>query len=344
MARPLRIEYPGAYYHVTSRGNERKAIFRDDRDRERLLELLARAVKHFHLRLHGYVLMSNHYHLLVETPRGGLSRALRYLNGVYTQAFNRRHRRVGHLFQGRYKAILVDKDAYLLELSRYIHLNPWRVKRSYDPFKYRWSSLKAYVGAAVVPGWLTVKEVLSEFGSRGKRGYRKFIVEGMKDGIQTPWEEVRGQVVIGSEEFVGKVAERHLGRRRERRGEQSRIKEIVGVKPEAVIEEIERYYGIKGEELRGRGRHYTEPRYVASYLLRRHCLMGLREIGEQVGLHYSAVGNAILQLTDRPHTALSNSPYFSQRRKNFRPDIFCDKLRAECLTERRLCSSWQLQY
>ncbi|PYJ69641.1 MAG: addiction module toxin RelE, partial [Verrucomicrobia bacterium] len=114
MARPLRIEYPGAYYHVTTRGNERKAIFRDDRDRERLLELLDRAVKHFHLRLHGYVLMSNHYHLLVETPRGGLSRALRYLNGVYTQAFNRRHRRVGHLFQGRYKAILVDKDAYSL--------------------------------------------------------------------------------------------------------------------------------------------------------------------------------------------------------------------------------------
>ena len=143
MARPLRIEYSGAYYHVTSRGNERKAIFRDDRDRERLLELLARAVKDFHLRLHGYVLMTNHYHLLVETPRGGLSRALRYLNGVYTQAFNRRHRRVGHLFQGRYKAILVDKDAYLLELSRYIHLNPWRVKRSYlGSFEFRVSGFE----------------------------------------------------------------------------------------------------------------------------------------------------------------------------------------------------------
>src|SRR5439155_8648713 len=225
MARPLRMEYPGAYYHVSTRGNERKAIFRDDRDRERLLELLARAVEHFHLRLHGYVLMSNHYHLLVETPRGGLSRALRYLNGVYT-----------------------------------------------------------YVGAAVAQGLHTVKEVFSEFGSRGKRGYREFIVEGMKGGIQTPWEEVRGQVVIGSEEFVGKVAERHLGGRRERRGEQSLIKEIVGGKPEAVIKEIERYYGIKREELRGRGRHYTEPRYVASYLLRRYCLMGLREIGERVGL------------------------------------------------------------
>src|SRR5256886_4386196 len=253
MARPLRIEYEGAHYHVTSRGNERKAVFRDDTDREKFLELIGRAVEQFGIQVHSYVLMDNHYHLLIETPRGGLNRALRYLNGVYTQAFNRRHHRVGHLFQGRYKAILVDKDAYLLELSRYIHLNPWRVKRSYDPFKYRWCNLMAHVGAAVVPGWLTVQEGLPEFGSRGKRGYRKFIVEGMKDSIQTPWEEVRGQVVIGSEEFVAKVAERHLGGRRERRGEQSRIKEIVGVKPEAVIKEIERYYGIKGRSCAAEG-------------------------------------------------------------------------------------------
>src|SRR5262245_18130318 len=140
MARPLRIECTGAYYHVTSRGNERKAIFRHDRDREKFLELLGRAAEEFHLRLHGYVLMSNHYHLLVETPEGGLSRALRYLNGVYTQSFNRRYRRIGHLFQGRYKAILVDKDSYLLELSRYVHLNPWRLKRSQDPFTYQWGS------------------------------------------------------------------------------------------------------------------------------------------------------------------------------------------------------------
>src|ERR1700693_1663537 len=159
MARPLRIEYRGAYYHVTSRGNERKAIFRDDADREKFIELVGRAVQDFALRLHGYVLMANHYHLLVETPGGGLSRALRYINGVYTQTFNRRHRRAGHLFQGRYKAIVVDKESYLLELSRYIHLNPWRVKRSQDPFRYRWSSLRAYVSGRPAARWLTVREV-----------------------------------------------------------------------------------------------------------------------------------------------------------------------------------------
>ncbi len=307
MARPLRIEYPGAYYHVTSRGNERKAIFRDDTDREKFLDLLGRAVDDFHLRLHGYVLMSNHYHLLVETPKGGLNRAMRYLNGVYTQAFNRRHRRVGHLFQGRYKAILVDKDSYLLELSRYIHLNPWRVKPPQDPFKYRWSSLRAYVGEAVAPRWLTVGEVLGEFGSRGTGGYRKFISEGMKTGVKTPWEDVRGQMVIGSEEFVEKVADKHLGERRAKRGEESRVGEIVGIKADAVMREVEKYYGIKEPELRGRGHRYTEPRYVASYLLRRYCLMGLREIGERVGLHYSAVGNAIRQLRERPSVPQVNT-------------------------------------
>lgn len=271
------------------------------------LKLLARMVEGFHLRLHGYVLMSNHYHLLVETPKGGLNRALRYLNGVYTQAFNRRHRRVGHLFQGRYKAILVERDSYGLELSRYVHLNPWRLKKSQDPFKFPWSSLRAYVGAVAVPRWLTVEEVLSEFGRRGKRGYREFIMEGMKGGVRTPWEEVKGQVLIGSEEFVKKVAERFLGDRREKPGEESRVREIVGVKAETVIREIGRYYGIRGEDLRRRERRYTEPRYIASYLLRRHCLMGLREIGGRVGLHYSSVGNAIRQVIERPTASQAKS-------------------------------------
>src|SRR5436309_1550477 len=202
MARPLPIEYPGAYYHLTSRGNERKAIFRDDRDRERLLELLARAVKDFHLRLHGYVLMSNHYHLLVETPRGGLSRALRYLNGVYTQAFNRRHRRVGHLYQGRYKAILVDKDSYLAELSRYVHLNPVRIRPQKEKSvaeqwrvleKYRWSSLAGYLDRSRRQLSVKYEEVLAESGGTAKK-YRQFIDDGLREGYETPWEKVTGQV------------------------------------------------------------------------------------------------------------------------------------------------------
>ena len=307
MARPLRIEYRGAYYHVTSRGNERKAIFRDDADREKFIELVGRAVEDFQLRIHGYVLMANHYHLLVETPVGGLQRAMRYLNGVYTQAFNRRHRRAGHLFQGRYKAIVVDKDSYLLELSRYIHLNPWRLKRSQDPFKYRWSSLKAYVGAEAGPRWLTVREVLCGIGSQGKRGYRDFIIEGMKRGIRTPWEEVKGQAVIGSEEFLDEISNKHLKERGSRRGEHSHMREIVAVRPDRVIKEVGKHYGMEGEAIQRRGWKYTEARYVASYLLRRYGLMGLREIGEKVGLHYSAVGNAVRQISERPTASQAKS-------------------------------------
>ena len=306
MARPLRIEYPGAYYHVTSRGNEQKPIFRDNEDRGRFLDLLGRAAEQFHLRVHAYVLMGNHYHLLIETPRGELNRALRYLNGVYTQSFNRRHRRVGHLFQGRYKAILVEKESYLLELSRYIHLNPWRLRRSEDPFTYRWSSLMAYVGKAVIPPWLTVKEVLSYFGSKGKKGYRGFVLEGIKRGVKTPWEEVRGQTVIGSEGFVEEMVERYLKGMRDRK-ELSGIREIVGARPEDVLREVRKHFGIEGGEISGRGQRYTEPRYLASYLLRRYCLMSLREIGERVGLHYSAVGNAIRCVRESPTRTMARS-------------------------------------
>jgi len=306
MARPLRIEYPGAYYHVTSRGNERKSIFRDERDRERFLDLLGRAAEQFHLRVHAYVLMGNHYHLLVETPRGELNRALRYLNGVYTQSFNRRHGRVGHLFQGRYKAILVEKDSYLLELSRYIHLNPWRLRESEDPFTYRWSSLRAYVGKAAIPPWLTVKEVLSYFGSKGKKGYRGFALEGIKVGVKTPWEEVRGQTVIGSEGFVEETVERHLKGMGDKK-ELSGIREMVGARPEEVLRQVGKHFGIEGEEIRGREQRYTEPRYLASYLLRRYCFMSLREIGERVGLHYSAVGNAIRRVRESPTRTMARA-------------------------------------
>ena len=145
MARPLRVDYPGALYHVTARGNERKAIFRHDADREQFLAVLAHAVERYRLRLHAYVLMDNHYHLLVETPEANLSLALRHLNGVYTGAFNRAHRRVGHLFQGRFKAIVVDKESYLLELSLYIHLNPVRTTRQRLA---AWAAIKRAVQAS----------------------------------------------------------------------------------------------------------------------------------------------------------------------------------------------------
>src|SRR5258708_27167287 len=138
MSRPLRIEYSGALYHLTSRGNAQEDIFRDDADREAFLAVLAAVVERFEWRLYAYCLMDNHYHLMVETPKANLSLGMRHLNGVYTQRFNRRHGRTGHVFQGRFKAIVVDRQSYLLELSRYVVLNPLRARMVKDPARYRW--------------------------------------------------------------------------------------------------------------------------------------------------------------------------------------------------------------
>ncbi len=298
MARPLRIEYPGAYYHVTARGNERKAIFRDVLDRKKFLVILSSSIEQFVVRLHAYVLMDNHYHLLVETPAGELSRAIRYLNGVYTQYINRRYRRVGHLFQGRYKAILIDKDSYLIELSRYIHLNPWRVRGgSRDPLRYRWSSLSAYIGREKAPEWLETDEILGLFGQkRGKaqRGYGEFVREGMEKGIKTPWEEVRWQSLLGSSSFVEEIEDRFLRDREIGLTEMKGLRESrKRVKAERLVRVVCEYYKIKPEDLPKRSHEYTEAREVASYLMRRYGLMRLVEIGEQVGLHYSTVGNVV---------------------------------------------------
>src|SRR5258706_8306926 len=155
MSRPLRLEFPGAIYHVTSRGNARAPIFADDGDRELFLETLAHVVERFHWLCHAYCLMDNHYHLLIETPDPNLSKGMRQLNGLYTQRFDRRHGRVGHVFQGRFKAILVERDSYLLELCRYVVLNPVRAKMVKQPKQYQWSSYRATAGIDAAPPFLT---------------------------------------------------------------------------------------------------------------------------------------------------------------------------------------------
>lgn len=206
MARPLRLEFPGALYHVTTRGNARQAIFLDDEDRQRFLESLTRVVSRFHLLLHAYCLMDNHFHLVVETPEANLSQAMRQLNGVYTQAFNRRHDRVGHVLQGRFKAIIVDRESYLLELCRYVVLNPVRARMTRKPDTYPWSSYRATAGLVPPPAVLTIDWALSQFGTQRKSAqqkYRTFVAEGIGQG--SPWEDVQGQVLLGSEQFIERL-------------------------------------------------------------------------------------------------------------------------------------------
>jgi putative transposase len=213
MARPLRIEYDGALYHVTSRGNERRAIFRDDTDRELFLNTLAEVVERFHWICHAYCLMDNHYHLVIETPDGNLSKGMRQLNGVYTQAFNRRHRRVGHLFQGRFKAILVQKESYFLEVCRYVVLNPVRARAVARPQQWRWSSYGATAGAISAHRCLTSEEILGQFGQRralAQQKYREFIAAGVGEG--SIWEEVKAQSILGVDGFTDALVEHVTGK------------------------------------------------------------------------------------------------------------------------------------
>ena len=203
MARPLRIEFSGALYHVTARGDGREDIYLEDSDRELFLSVLSHVCERFNWVVHAYCLMSNHYHLLIETPDANLSKGMRQLNGVYTQSFNRKHGRVGHVFQGRYKAILVQKDSYLLELARYIVLNPVRAEMVRSARDWPWSSYRATAGMADSPAWLHGDWLLSAFSRKKKdaiEGYRKFVKEGK--GHPSPWQNLKNQIYLGSEKFV----------------------------------------------------------------------------------------------------------------------------------------------
>jgi len=214
MSRPLRIEYAGAVYHITSRGNEKKAVYKDDVDRETFLDALFQVNKRYNWICHAYCLMNNHYHLIIETPDGNLSAGMRQLNGVYTQTFNKRHKRVGHLFQGRYKAILIQKDSHLLEVSRYVVLNPVRAKAAERPELWKWSSYQATGGKEKPHPCLTTEWILGQFGttrSIAEEAYQKFVQSGIRQ--ESIWKALRAQSILGEEEFTTTLMDYLRGKR-----------------------------------------------------------------------------------------------------------------------------------
>ncbi len=205
MSRPLRLEFEGAFWHVTSRGNERKDIFREDRDRLLFLSLLAAAVKRFRWRLHEYCLMTNHYHLVIETPFRTLAKGMHWLNSEYARIFNKRYERVGHLFQGRYKGILVDEQNYLDEVRRYTVLNPVRAGMVADPSEYRWSSYRAHAGLELIPEWLYSEWLFDLHTERPKchEMYRDYVTAKI-GSTESIWEKLVGQIYLGSAEWIEK--------------------------------------------------------------------------------------------------------------------------------------------
>ena len=204
MSRPLRLEFAGALYHITSRGNEKKAIYLEDADFELFLSLMAEVCQRFNWVIHAYCLMTNHYHLVVETPDGNLSRGMRHLNGVYTQRFNSNHKRVGHLFQGRYKAILVDKDSYLLELSRYVVLNPVRARMVNEPGDWPWSSYRVTIGKQDGFEGLATDALLMQFGNQRNRAIERFQTFISQGKGQEIWCHLKNQIYLGDKNFVEK--------------------------------------------------------------------------------------------------------------------------------------------
>lgn len=203
MARPLRIQYPGAVYHITSRGNAKERIFLSDGDRANFLLTLKKVIGKYNWLCYAYCLMDNHYHLIIETPDGNLAIGMRQLNGVYTQSFNSSHKRLGHIFQGRYKAILIQKGSHLLEALRYVVLNPLRAGIVKNPEKYIWSSYRSTAGLEKPSPFLSTEWVLAQFGRRksiAQRRYKEFVLNGVR--AASPWDSLKGQILLGDDEFV----------------------------------------------------------------------------------------------------------------------------------------------
>lgn len=285
MAKPLRIEFAGALYHVMSRGNERTPIVRDDADREKRLDWLRRTVETYGWRLHAMVLMTTHDHLFVETPEPNLSAGRQYLNGSYTSYFNRRHRRSGHLFQGRFKRHLVEEEGYFLEVSRYIHLNPVRAKMVARPEEYRWSSYRGYLRAREALPWITYARVLGEFGrdaTAARRAYGHFVRAGVGEPPPSPWAGAVGGLLVGSDRFVAKMR-RLLGDRPDDAG----LPQLVPLKPrpslEAIAAAAAAYFG-HDRSLWQPGRRVDDAsRAVAAYLARRRFAYRASEVAEVLG-------------------------------------------------------------
>jgi REP element-mobilizing transposase RayT len=274
MSRPLRIEYPGAFYHLTTRGDRLGKIYRDDFDRKSFLALLGDVCRRYEWRCHAYCLMGNHYHLLVQTPIPNLSQGMRQLNGVHSQRFNRRHGLVGHVFQGRYRAVVADRDAYLLELSRYVVLNPVRAGMVRHAGQWRWSSYREMIGRRAAPAWLSVEDALRHFDAdrqAAARRYIRFVREGI--GVTAPWRHLVNGLFLGDECFVERA--------------RARINET----------------NLSAQEVpQGQRRHNVEPleHFLQSYRDRREGMRAAVETGGYTlkaiagcfGVHYATVSRA----------------------------------------------------
>ncbi len=299
MARPLRIEYEGAVYHVTGRGNERRKTYFSPVDYQKFLEYIKTAQDRFGIILHAYVLMTNHYHLIIETPEANLSKAMHHITSSYTMYVNKKRKRSGHLFQGRFKSIVVDKDSYLLALSRYIHLNPVRAKMIEKPQDYAYSSYPYYT-TKKRNDILTTDLILSlqsEKRKDAKKRYRVYVDSACGEEIENPTKNVYGGAILGRTPFIKEVLKKLKRETLQRKDISHRRQLMERHGMEEIIDMVAREYGITADDvLKNR---VGEARKTAVYVIKKHTTVTNREIGEQFGgISYSAVSK-VVERTER---------------------------------------------
>ncbi len=306
MARALRIEFPGAYYHVMGRGNAQQRIFLDDIDRGEFLRLLALAARRYAFAYHAYALMPNHYHILLETAEGGLSRGLQLINGVYSQFFNYRYDRVGHVFQGRFKALLIDGNAYWLAVSRYIHQNPVKAGLVEKPWDYPWSSCRELLGLVEPASWLKTDQTLGYLvGSADPRlDYRRFLEACTQDD---PWEDSVGQSFFGSKEFVHRMRQKSSGTVLQNNDFAYRDELIERPTPETVLDAVGRHLAGHASS-RGPGWKNSVEKMTAIHMLREAAGLKIVEIAARFGMNAGAVTQALKRF--RP--IIANDPGLAQ--------------------------------
>jgi len=308
MSRPLRIEYPGAWYHVMNRGRRRENVFQDSGDFQAFVDLLMNVSDMFKAQIAAFVLMSNHYHLLLRTPEGNINRIMRHVGGVYTQGFNRRHGHDGQLFRGRYKAILVDEDEYLLSLVRYIHHNPLKVGLVKSLDEYTWSSHHGYLSDSVAWNWLNRAPVLKRFSDDlddARKGYLQFMASDDDERVEQAFSMKKLPSILGGLDFVKKIKERFFVRKKHREVPASRM---LAPSVLEVTEAVAGHYGVDEASLfLSRRGVSNEPRDLAIHLIRTLCGKPLQEIAERFSIgSYSSVSTVLTRVGRR----LAREPEF----------------------------------
>lgn len=279
MTRPLRLEIPGALYHVTSRGVRKTPIYRDNADRFAWLDAMAEVASRFNFVPHAFCQMTNHYHLLVATVEPNLCAGMRHLNGIYSQQFNKRHGLVGHVFQGRYDSVLVQRELYLLELTRYIVLNPLRAQMVTDLNDWRWSSHRFMIGTAKSPSWLDSDTLLTQFGDsrpEATDAYLKFVMAGR--GLPSPLRNVKHRLLLGDDEFVAKYRQTCAP---------DSIKAVTREQRRVFALSLDEY--VERHPIRGQAMAHAY--FSTAYTM--------KEIGRHFGVSYKVVSRAVQSFEDR---------------------------------------------